>query len=198
MGTTKDMSGQVYNNLTVIKFSRIKNKNSHWICECMLCGNEFEASRPNIRSGNTCDCGCMRSEKISNNTKKHGHTKSPTYSSWMKLRQRIKTKKNSTYSNISYDPRWDSFELFLEDMGPRPEGKTIDRIDNTKGYYKENCRWASHSEQCRNRSTNVILTHNGMTMCAIDWASFLGIHRDTIRRRIRRGLPTEDVLKKTA
>lgn len=196
MKLIKDIIGKRYSNLTVLEFSCIKNNNSHWICKCEICGNKTEVSRPNLRSGNTKDCGCKRSEKISNTHKKHGYSKSSTWSSWSKLRQRVITKKNNTYANIDYDKRWDSFELFLEDMGERPEGHSIDRIDNTKGYYKENCRWATPKEQCRNRTSNVVLTFNGKTMCAIDWALEIGIHRDTIRRRIKKGLPIEMILKK--
>jgi hypothetical protein len=196
MGTIKSMVGEKYSNLTVLEFSRIKNNNSHWICRCEICGNKTEVSRPNLRSGNTKDCGCKKTEKLSNANKSHGYSKSPTWSSWMKLRQRVITKKNKTYASITYDKRWDSFELFLEDMGERPEGYSIDRIDNTKGYYKDNCRWATHKEQCRNRSNNVIITFNGKTMCATDWANEIGLHTDTIRRRIKKGLPIESILKK--
>lgn len=98
---------------------------------------------------------------------------------------------------IDIENRWvESFENFLADMGERPKGKTLDRIDNTKGYFKDNCRWATQSEQNRNKSTNVILTYQGKTMCAIDWAKEIGIHRDTIRKRLKRNLPIEQVLKK--
>jgi hypothetical protein len=196
MDRIKNMVGEKYSNLVVLEFSCVKNNNSHWICYCEICGNKTEVSRPNLRSGNTKDCGCRRSEKISSAHKKHGYSKSPTWSSWLKLRQRVITKKNKTYASITYDKRWDNFELFLEDMGERPEGHSIDRIDNTKGYYKENCRWATHKEQCRNKSNNVILTFNGKTMCAIDWANEIGLHRDTIRRRIKKGLSIENILKK--
>jgi len=196
MGKIKSMVGEIYSNLTVLEFSSIKNNNSHWICCCNICGGKTEVSRPNLRSGNTKDCGCMRSEKISNSHTIHGYSNSPTWSSWVKLRQRVTTKKNKTYASISYDERWNIFELFLEDMGERPKGHTIDRIDNNKGYYKENCRWATHKEQSRNRSNNVILTFNGKTMCATDWANEIGISRNTIRRRIKRDLPIEIILKK--
>ena len=196
MGTIKNMVGERYSNLTVLEYSQIKNNNSHWICRCEICGNKTEVSRPNLRSGNTKDCGCMKSKKISNATTTHGYSRSPTWVSWSKLRQRIITKKNKTYASIDYDKRWEDFEVFLQDMGERPEGCSIDRIDNTKGYYKENCRWATQREQCRNKSNNVILTYNGLTMCATDWSEYLGINTDTIRRRLKRGLSIESVLKK--
>jgi hypothetical protein len=86
----------------------------------------------------------------------HGMTDTPTHQSWRALRDRCKAKsgKNVEYyfaRGISYDPRWEVFVDFLEDMGERPEGTTIDRIDGTKGYYKENCRWASAKTQVDNR-----------------------------------------------
>jgi hypothetical protein len=81
-------------------------------------------------------------------------------------------------------------------MGERPQGHSIDRIDNTKGYYKENCRWATQAQQNRNRSNNVILTFEGKTMCMIDWAKHTGLNRNTISKRLKRGLSIEEVLKK--
>lgn len=196
MGKTKDIVGVRYSDLTVLEFSQIKNNNAHWICRCELCGNNTEVSRPNLRSGNTKDCGCRRSEKISEAITKHGCSGSPTWSSWEKLRQRIRTKKNKTYASIDYDKRWDDFNVFLQEMGERPIGHSIDRIDNTKGYYKENCRWATHKEQCRNKSSNVMIYFKGKSMCVADWVLETGIHRSTITRRMKKGLPIELVLKK--
>lgn len=193
-----DISGEVFNNLKVLRFSKTRNTNSHWICECLLCGNETEVSRPNLKSGNTKDCGCIRSEKISVSSTTHGESKTPTWNSWHKMRRRIKlgAKHSPIYATIGIDLVWDSFEVFLQDMGERPDGKTLDRIDNTKGYSKENCRWSTQAEQNRNRSNNVMLTYNGVTKCAMDWASDVGIDRDTIRRRIKRGVPHELLLVK--
>lgn len=80
---------------------------------------------------------------------------SPTYRSWESMKSRCNGtggKKNlKWYSNISYDPKWEFFADFLEDMGIRPEGTSLDRIDNFKGYFKENCRWATAKEQVANR-----------------------------------------------
>ena len=193
-----DLKGEIFNNLKVIEFKEIKNSNSHWICECLLCGSNTIVSRPNLRSGNTTDCGCIKSKKLSLASIKHGRSSSRTWKSWTRMRRRLRmgTKHSPIYGKIKMQDSWNSFENFLLDMGERPEGMTLDRIDNTKGYYKENCRWATQAEQNRNRSTNVILTFDGKSMCATDWALEIGIHRDTIRRRIKRGLPIEKVLER--
>jgi hypothetical protein len=195
----KDMTGQVFHNLKVISFCEIKNTNAVWLCECLICGNKTPVTRPNLRSGNTKDCGCMKSEKLSESKTIHGMSRTPTWNSWNKMNNRIRLgeKHSKIYGMIDIENRWvESFENFLADMGERPKGKTLDRIDNTKGYFKDNCRWATQSEQNRNRSTNVILTYQGKTMCAIDWSKEIGIHPNTIRRRLKRNLPIEQVLKK--
>ena len=195
----KDMTGQVFHNLKVISFCEVKNTNAVWLCECLICGNKTPVTRPNLRSGNTKDCGCMKSEKLSESKTIHGMSRTPTWNSWNKMNNRIRLgeKHSKIYGMIDIENRWvESFENFLADMGERPKGKTLDRIDNTKGYFKDNCRWATQSEQNRNKSTNVILTYQGKTMCAIDWAKEIGIHRDTIRKRLKRNLPIEQVLKK--
>jgi hypothetical protein len=192
-----NLEEQIFNNLRVIKMTQVKNTNSHWLCECLLCGNLTEVSRPNLRSGNTQDCGCIKSEKISSKISKHNQSKSSTWNSWFSMRRRIRigSKHSKVYGEINMDDSWNIFENFLKDMGERPKGMSIDRIDNNKGYFKENCRWATQAEQNRNRSTNVILNFEDKSMCATDWASYLGIHRDTIRRRIKKGLPIEKILE---
>lgn len=92
----------------------------------------------------------------------HGHGRkgnnSPTYSSWRSMKQRClntNDKNYAQYKDFFYGP-WIAFEQFLADMGERPEGTTLDRIDNTKGYSPENCRWATASQQARNKK-NVVL-----------------------------------------
>lgn len=192
-----DLIGKTFNNLEVIGFEKVSNTNTHWNCKCLICGSITVVSRPNLKSGNTTDCGCMRSKKISDVNKTHGQSNSSTWKSWSRMRRRLRmgAKHSPIYGKIKMQDSWNSFENFLLDMGERPEGMTLDRIDNEKGYYKENCRWATQAQQNRNRSTNVILTFDGKSMCATDWASEIGIHRDTIRRRIKRGLPIEKVLE---
>jgi len=190
---TKNIEGCVFNNLTVLGFYDIMNKNSRWKCKCLLCGGTTIVSRPNILSGNTKDCGCNRSKKISNSVSKHNNIKSGTYSSWCKMKQRIKlgSKHSDIYGKIGIDEKWDDFINFYKDMGDRPSGYTLDRIDNSKGYFKENCRWATPKQQSRNRSSNKIIKCNGKSMCISEWAEYLGVHRSTVYRKIKKGLSLE-------
>ncbi|WP_313489182.1 hypothetical protein [Stutzerimonas nitrititolerans] len=83
---------------------------------------------------------------------------------------------------------------FHQDMGDPPPGKTIDRIDNTKGYSPNNCRWADRSEQNRNRRNTLWIEAFGERRCAADWASISGISQTTIRRRLERGMTPEQAV----
>jgi hypothetical protein len=91
--------------------------------------------------------------------------------------------------------RWrHSFPNFFEDMGPRPGGKSIERIDNDFSYSKENCRWATCAEQNRNQHTNHILNFNGVVRCLVDWGKLMGIPHNTIINRLNRGWSIERAL----
>jgi hypothetical protein len=91
--------------------------------------------------------------------------------------------------------RWEaSFEAFLLDMGERPEGMSIDRIDFRGSYEPGNCRWADSVTQIRNRSNTVRITHNGVTKTMAEWSEDLGIKYSTIRRRIQKGWSVEQML----
>lgn len=95
---------------------------------------------------------------------------------------------------ITVCERWMKFENFLADMGERPAGKTLDRINNDKGYCPENCRWATPKEQSRNTHKNHNLTFNGQTKTITEWAELTGLLKTTIKERLRRGWTIEEVL----
>lgn len=104
----------------------------------------------------------------------------------MKYRCRAKNQNREVYKKISYDPRWESYSNFLEDMGERPEGTTLERKDNNKGYCKDNCKWATAEEQCNNRSSNTIIEYQGKRQTLSQWARELGLNRGTIAGRVSR------------
>jgi hypothetical protein len=113
----------------------------------------------------------------------------PTYNVWRAMRQRCLNPKKRLYHNyggrgITVCERWNSFANFASDMGPCPPGHTLDRIDNDGPYEPSNCRWATRSQQQRNRRNVRPLTFQGRTMLISDWAKELGIDSNTIQARI--------------
>lgn len=135
---------------------------------------------------------------------KHGHAlwrrTSKTYTNWQQMLARCTDENVVQYQDyggrgIKVCERWrHSFPNFLADMGERPDGHSLDRIDNEGNYEPGNCRWATRTEQNRNSRRNVLLTHNGETMPISAWAERLGVDDKPIRFRIRRGWSTERAL----
>lgn len=134
---------------------------------------------------------------------RHGHAKvgkiSPTWQTWHSLRQRCSNKNRKDYKyyggrGITVCDKWENFLGFLEDMGTKPDGMSIDRIDPNKGYSKENCRWASIDKQLQNRRSTVWCTFNGETLCLRDWCKKLGLQRSTVYDRLKRGWDIEKAL----
>lgn len=113
-----------------------------------------------------------------------------TYLAWRNMRSRCTSPQNASWANyggrgITVCETWkDSYDAFFEDMGPSPEGHSLDRIDVNGNYSPENCRWVGWDVQANNKRDNVHLTHNGETMTASQWAKHLGIGRDTLFRRL--------------
>ena len=127
--------------------------------------------------------------------KNAGLSKTPTYLVWNAMRRRVNIKR-PYYDHITVCDRWQEYSNFLEDMGERPSGMTLDRIDNSVGYCPENCRWASHHQQFRNRRSNRWLSMGGETLCILDWSRLTGIGDRTIAARLDRGWSVEDALTK--
>jgi len=132
--------------LSLIRLLDVRNRAQFGLYKC-LCGNEKEINIYNVRAGKTLSCGCYRNERVKEVHSNHTEDQDRAHKIWLGMKGRCFVKSNSAYKKygavgISCCDRWaNSFANFWEDMGPPPEGYTLDRVDNTKGYFKENCRW---------------------------------------------------------
>lgn len=154
----KDIAGNTYGRLKVISYEGLnKFKVSLWKCLCE-CGNYTTVAKSDLLPGHTVSCGCKSKEHQSTFGIKHGLSRvgNKTYKSWECMRSRCN---NSNHKNYKYYggrgivicERWNSFENFLEDMGERPEGKTLDRIKVNGNYEPNNCKWSTYKEQSLNK-----------------------------------------------
>lgn len=183
-----------------------KHNRRIWRCVC-ACGKEVEVQANYLKNGEVASCGCLRVDKKANFRHGHRAARSRAYKAWENMKKRCDNPNLPQWKDwggrgITYDPRWAVFENFLADMGEPPEGCSLDRIDNNKGYSKENCRWATRSEQRRNSRQIHWVEHDGKTLCLRDWCKEVGANYGTIISRIHRGwtldaairsyLPVED------
>lgn len=144
----------------------------------------------------------MKKYKRIYNTPEYRKRYTGIYGSWYAMKQRCKNPNNIGYKNyggrgINYEKRWEHFENFKQDMGETyQDGLRIDRIDNNKNYFKENCRWTTYKVQNNNRRYCVVLTHNGMTLNLTQWAEYLGLESKTLQTRHHRGFSIDRLLSK--
>jgi hypothetical protein len=184
------LTGMKFGRLTVHGPTRSAKNAILWECEC-VCGKKTKVHGTYLKNGRVVSCGCYAADK-NRERATHGMSKTSTYVIWKTMRARCGNTYSPGYAGygargITVCPEWDSsFEKFLADMGPRPEGMSIERIDNTRGYEPGNCKWATNGEQCRNRRSTHLITHQGRTQCRADWAKELGIPPAMLKRRIEK------------
>ncbi len=194
-------TGDRFGRLTVIEeASRYRTSlggtKRRFLCLCD-CGAARTAFLHSLRSGHTRSCGCFQRDQAT----KHGLPITPTYEAWVSMRARCSNTRGKSYHyyggrGIAVCQRWlDSYEAFLEDMGPRPEGGySLHRVDNDGDYEPGNCVWATWKQQARNTRRNTLITHNSETKCLSEWAEDCGINRITLSYRLRSGWSVADAL----
>lgn len=176
----KDLTGLTFGKLTALEFSH-KNKTgaTYWKYKCE-CGNEHIAHSSQVTNGRIKSCGC--------NNVTHGASRTKVYKTWQSMKDRCFNDKSEWFSHYGFKgitvcTRWLQFENFLEDMGQPKRGQSLDRIDNAKGYCKENCRWTDQTTQIRNRSNSVVWIIDGKEYDGMEEAvKATGIGKNSIRR----------------
>lgn len=185
-----DRTGQKHFRLTAIKHV----KGSFWLFRCD-CGTEKILNANDVFHGKTKSCGCLNAELAKKHClgmAKHGMWQTKEYRAWHAMKDRCTCKTHKYYDyyggrGINICNEWlESFENFFRDMGyATTKTHSLDRIDNNKGYYKENCRWATKREQVVNRRNTAMLTYNGVTKPIIDWAEEYNLTANAIKKRIK-------------
>lgn len=187
-----DITGGRFGKLVAMNRSYIKNNHAFWLCKCD-CGNKHIVEISHLRSGDTRSCGCLYASQ-------HGKSSTKAYKSWNCMVRRCTVKSSNRWhiyggKGIKVCKRWkNSFSNFLNDMGERPEGTSLDRIDINGNYCKDNCRWATTLEQARNRGNLKIIEAFGKKQLSSQWAQETGIKRQTIEFRIKQGWSPEEAL----
>lgn len=189
-----------YGRWTVVSEGKLKH-----ICRCD-CGTVKEVNRYNLAAGKTTSCGCHRNEATGAAAKAnltvHGMKRSPEYKAWRSMRARCNVPGTASYETyggrgIRVCEKWDqSFPAFYEDLGPRPSpAHSIDRIDVNGHYEPGNCRWATITEQNRNRRSNRVIEVFGERLLLVEAAEKYGLGKHTLKARLdRQGLSPEEAV----
>lgn len=200
-----DITGLRFGRWTVLRYSHSdQHRFTQWECRCE-CGTVRVVSRQGLRSGKSQSCGCLHVERHTARLITHGMTNDPTgtYRVWKQIISRCNCPSATHFNHyggrgIKVCDAWsgrEGFATFARDMGTRPSPThSIDRIDVNGNYEPGNCRWATNRDQCRNKRTTHILTHEGESLCVTDWAAKRGWKVEVIHTRLRLGWSVEKTL----
>ena len=193
MPKLKDLTGQRFGRLVAISLSG-RNKHGHilWRCLCE-CRNYTVVPQGHLSSGHTKSCGCLFSTEARSLARTtHGMSGTTTYLAWQRMISRCYCEKTTRYEEwggrgIAVCERWmTSFENFLADMGKRPPGLSLDRIDGNGNYEPGNCRWSTPTEQAWNRRSTRWITLCGNHLTLKEASARVGISDRIVHKRVRK------------
>jgi len=196
------MIGQRFHKLTVLSRApeTAGNRGARWHCKCD-CGAETISRSDALKNGRAKSCGCHRAElggkRVAEMNTTHGMYGTPENKVWRAMHTRCRDKSDENYGGrgISVCERWSDFDAFYSDMGPRPEGMTLDRIDVNGDYSPENCRWADRKVQARNKRNNRFIEHGGVVATMAEWAEKANMPQWKLKQRIDRdGIPFHEAI----
>lgn len=195
--------GERFGKYVVLSGAEPDAGKTKYLCRCD-CGTVRAVYRNNLIRRPNGSCGCLSIERISKLNLKHGLSDTPEHNIWMTMKERCYNPKNHKYpiyggKGIKVCERWlNNFSNFIEDMGKRPTVKhSIDRKDVLGNYEPDNCRWATATEQARNKTTNRIITTPWGEITVAEAAEKAGVKQHTIHKRIEYGFTGEDLFSKT-
>lgn len=191
-----DMAGKRFGHLTVMKEAYRINKRIYWLCLCD-CGKEKAIDGRHLRDGNTTSCGCMQ------RCYGHGKTETRLYHIWCTMKARCLRETSNKYSRyggrgITICDEWkNNFNAFYEwaKQNGYEDDLSIDRINNDKGYYPENCRWATPEEQANNTAQNVYVEYNGIKTTISRMARLHNMKPSILSKRLKRGWSIERAIE---
>lgn len=197
-----DISGQRFGKLVAVSRepNKLPYKQAYWLFKCD-CGNEYRQWAYVVRRGNCKSCGCWRKHLLSAGNVTHGKCKTPEYRTWNSMRDRCYNPRNRAWPQyggfgITICDRWGDFATFYADMGKKPSpSHSLDRIDGRKGYSPSNCRWATKTEQVRNRWLTIKCVHLGRKNTLAGWCEELGLPYSTIHHRYLTGCRGVDLFR---
>ena len=196
-----DLTGKRFGRFTAIAFLGRTKSSSIWLCKCD-CGTIKPVRYANLGNGHTKSCGCLNVEIAKSRMTTHGMGNTPEYASWAGMKSRCTDPNVPCFyryggRGITMCERWNKFENFRDDMGPKPTPyHSIERIDNLKGYDPSNCRWATPTEQANNRRSSVRVVYMGQVDTVPNWCRRLGLKYITVSRRIRDGMTAEKAFRR--
>lgn len=196
MSRVKNLIGQRFTRLVVQSLHKTHNGRAIWNCRCD-CGNDSIVWSQALKAGRVRSCGCLKVELQT----KHGFYRHPLYGTWKSMIDRCVNKNCKDFPNyggrgIRVCRRWSNNPgAFIEDMGARPAGTSLDRIDVNGNYEPGNCRWATNEVQGKNRRNSIYLVVDGSKLHVNKCSEIFGLPSYLIRERLYAGWSHEDAAK---